>query len=187
VISVSVTITRDTLTSRDACDPAMGFFEWLVDAQGRDDDVYFADWTTLHSLWLAVVRPEWSRWLDSRGLIPSLRGAYLYGVDLYGADLYGVDLRGADLRGANLYGAYLRGANLYGVDLRGANLYGVDLRGANLSGVDLRGVDLRGADLYGANLSGADLYGANLSGGIPSGWVRGTDGRLVRTELKETP
>ena len=130
---ISVTITRVDLTSRIACHDAMGFFEWLVDAQGRDDDVRVAEWTALHSVWLAVVRPAWSSWLDSRGLIPSLRRA-----DLYGADL---------------------------------------------SGANLRGADLRGADLSGANLRRADLYGAYYPyGELPSGWVRGTDGRLVRTE-----
>ena len=130
---ISVTLTRHDLTSRDACVGALGFFEWLVGAQGRDDDVYFADWTPLHSLWLAVVQPEWSIWLDARGMIPSLRGT---------------DLSGADLRGANLSGANLRGAYLVGADLCGA------------------------------------YY---PSGDIPAGWVRGTDGRLVRDELKGSP
>ena len=140
---ISITITRVDLTSRNACHDAMGFFEWLVDAQGRDDDVRVAEWTALHSVWLAVVRPAWSSWLDSRGLIPSLRGA----------------------------------------DLRGANLRRADLYGADLSGANLRGADLRGADLSGANLRRADLYGAYYPyGELPSGWVRGTDGRLVRTE-----
>nr|WP_235675232.1 pentapeptide repeat-containing protein [Salmonella enterica] len=74
-----------------------------------------------------------------------------------GANLYGANLYGANLCGANLYGANLRGANLYGADLYGANL-----RGANLYGANLRGANLYGADLYGANLYGADLYGANL-------------------------
>jgi hypothetical protein len=56
-----------------------------------------------------------------------------YGHDcLRGADLYGADLYGADLRRADLYGADLRRADLYGANLRGANLRRADLRGANL-------------------------------------------------------
>ena len=137
---ISVTLTRHDLASRDACVGALGFFEWLVHEQGRDDDVYFAEWTPLHSLWLAVVRPEWSSWLNARGMIPPLRGA----------------------------------------DLCGAYLVGADLRGAYLVGADLREADLRGADLRGAVLRGAYYP----YGDLPTGWARGTDGRLVRTELK---
>ena len=172
---ISATITRHDLTSRDACDPAMGFFEWLVGAQGRDDDVYFAEWTPLHSLWLAVVQPEWSRWLDFRGMIPSLRGADLSGADLFGADLDGAYLRGADLRGTDLRWADLRGANLFGANLVGANLFGANLVGADLREADLRGTDLREADLRRAYYPHGDL---------PAGWARGADGRLARTKLK---
>ncbi len=93
---ISVTITRAELESRQACADAMGFFEWLVDAQGRHSSVRFREWTTLHSIWLAVVRPGDARWLRDRGLIPNLSGANLSGADLYGANL----------SGANLYGAY---------------------------------------------------------------------------------
>ena len=108
---ISATITRHDLTSRDACDPAMGFFEWLVGAQGRDDDVYFAEWTPLHSLWLAVVRPEWSRWLDARGMIPPLRGANLRGAYLVGADLRGAYLRGAYYPSGDIPAGWARGTD----------------------------------------------------------------------------
>ncbi len=84
--------------------------------------------------------------------------ANLRGADLYGADLYDAKLRGADLRGADLYDANLRGANLRGADLRGA-----DLRGANLRGADLYDANLRDADLYDAKLRGADLRGAKAA------------------------
>ena len=89
---ISVTITREELTSRDACEPSIVFFEWLVDAQDRDDSVYFREWTTLHSIWLAVVRPNDAAWLRSRGLIPQLSGADLSRVNLSGANLSGADL-----------------------------------------------------------------------------------------------
>ena len=79
---ISVTITREELTSRDACEPSIVFFEWLVDAQDRDDSVYFREWTTLHSIWLAVVRPNDAAWLRSRGLIPQLSGAGLSGASM---------------------------------------------------------------------------------------------------------
>ena len=110
-----------------------------------------------------------------------LRGADLYGANLYGAktdlrgaNLYGADLRGADLGDANLYGADLRGA-----DLRGANLYGANLRGADLRGANLYGANLGDANLYGANLYGADLRGANLRGADLRGANLGDAGKLT--------
>ena len=193
---ISVTITREELTSHDACEPSIGFFEWLVDAQDRDDSVYFREWTTLHSIWLAVVRPNDAAWLRSRGLIPQLSGAYLSRANLSRADLSGADLSRADLSRANLSGANLYVANLYGAYLSRANLYGANLSGANLSRAalsrtNLYGANLSGSNLFGANLSGSNLFGANLYGAfmdatyypygaVPAGWNRDAGGYLRR-------
>ena len=91
----------------------------------------------------------------------------LRGANLYGADLYRANLRDADLRGANLYRANLRNSNLRDANLRGADLYRANLRDANLYGANLYranlyGANLRDANLYRANFRDADLRGANL-------------------------
>ena len=57
-----------------------------------------------------------------------------------------------DGKRANLRGADLYGANLYEADLRGADLYEADLRGADLRGADLYEADLYEADLSGAKI-----------------------------------
>ncbi|HCE3873547.1 TPA: pentapeptide repeat-containing protein [Acinetobacter baumannii] len=51
--------------------------------------------------------------------------ANLRGADLYGADLYDAKLRGADLRGADLYDAKLRGADLRGAKAAPLFVYGL--------------------------------------------------------------
>ena len=188
---ISVTITREELTSRDACEPSIVFFEWLVDAQDRDDSVYFREWTTLHSIWLAVVRPNDAAWLRSRGLIPQLSGAGLSGAGLSGADLSRAELSRADLSGANLSRAELSRADLSRADLSGADLSGANLSRAALSRANLYGANLSGSNLFGANLSGSNLFGANLYGAfmdatyypygaVPAGWNRDAGGYLRR-------
>ena len=102
---ISVTITREELTSRNACADAMGFFEWLVDAQGRHSSVYVREWTVLHSIWLAVVRPGDARWLRYTELIPNLRVLNLSGSDLRGSDLSYSNLSSSNLSGSNLSGS----------------------------------------------------------------------------------
>ena len=107
-----VTLRRVELEAAGACPEGMGLFEWLVDAQDRDDSVLIREWTQLHSIWLATRYPDLSVWLVSHGLIPSLSRA-------------------------NLTGAYLTGANLTGANLTGTNLARADLTRANLTGADL--------------------------------------------------
>jgi len=60
-----------------------------------------------HQHWIEEDCEDWGN------MRADLRGAALYGADLYEADLRGADLRGADLREANLCGADLRGAKVY--------------------------------------------------------------------------
>ena len=173
-----VTLRRVELEAAGACPEGMGLFEWLVDAQDRDDSVLIREWTQLHSIWLATRYPDLSVWLVSHGLIPSLSGA---------------DLTGAYLTGANLTGAYLTRANLSRADLTGADLYGVDLSlayltGANLTGADLTRTYLARADLTRANLTGADLTRAYYpTGEVPEGWTRGADGYLSARRASRGP
>lgn len=135
----------------------------------------------------------------------NLNGADLRSADLRGAALRGAHLSGANLRDADLITADLESATLDGADLRGvclffANLNNAKLRGANLHGAMLHGANLDGADLYGARLHGSDqptasvfswpddtaLGKADLNGAFwdsssvpPTGWQRGSDGRLL--------
>jgi hypothetical protein len=100
---ISVTLHRDELTRHDACDASMPFFEWLRDAQGRDDSVRVREWTPLHSLWLAVVRLSDAEWLTRRGLIPGMSGANLSGANLSGAYYPTGDLPNGWARGTDGY------------------------------------------------------------------------------------
>ena len=92
-----VTLRRVELEAAGACPEGMGLFEWLVDAQDRDDSVLIREWTQLHSIWLATRYPDLSVWLVSHGLIPSLSGADLTGAYLTWANLTRANLTGADL------------------------------------------------------------------------------------------
>ena len=183
-----VTLRRVELEAAGACPEGMGLFEWLVDAQDRDDSVLIREWTQLHSIWLATRYPDLSVWLVSHGLIPSLSGA-----DLTGAYLTGANLTGAYLTRANLSRADLTGADLYGVDLSlayltGANLTRAYLTRANLTGANLTGTNLARADLTRANLTGADLTRAYYpTGEVPEGWTRGADGYLSARRASRGP
>ena len=137
---ITVTITRqemETAKPERACGEGVELWEEIARMQWGVADppsIVVRDWQPVHAIWLRVTYPEFSQWLESHGMIPSLRGANLYAADLRGADLRGADLRAANLRAANLRAAYLYGADLRAADLSGANLYGAYLYGANLSG-----------------------------------------------------
>jgi hypothetical protein len=111
----------------------------------------------------------WNQWrIQNHSVVPNLREAFIYHVNLRGANLNDADLVKAhlsrsDLSRANLWRAHLRGAYLNSADLSGANLSKADLSGANLRGANLAEANLTGANLTEADLSGADLYRARLS------------------------
>jgi len=140
---IALALTIAELEAHRACARGLNAFR-----AAWGEELRIAEWTPLHSVWLAVAWPTYVRWARKEGLIP-----------------------GASLAGANLAGAYLAGASLAGANLRGA-----DLTGASLAGADLDRAKLRGADLTGASLAGADLDRASLAGANLGDWERGPDG-----------
>ena len=140
---IALALTIAELEAHRACARGLNAFR-----AAWGEELRIAEWTPLHSVWLAVAWPTYVRWARKEGLIP-----------------------GASLAGANLAGAYLAGASLAGANLRGADLTGASLAGADLDRAKLRGADLTGGSLAGAALDRASLAGANLGD-----WERGPDG-----------
>lgn len=115
------------------------------------------------------------------GLMETLEGRTLAGLDLRGIQLPGRNLQQANFYRANLEGAHLWEANLEGANLRQANLEGAHLWGASLVGANLREANLVGANLFKANLEGAHLWEAryDTSTTWPRGFVRPSEAVLV--------
>ena len=75
---IAVTITRDELVRHGACAEGLDLFERIAPS-GR---LEIAEWTPLHTLWLAVDEPSHCGWLVGHGIVPR---AYLRGANLTGA------------------------------------------------------------------------------------------------------
>ena len=150
---IALALTIAELEAHRACARGLNAFR-----AAWGEELRIAEWTPLHSVWLAVAWPTYVRWARKEGLIP------------------GASLAGANLAGAYLARAYLAGAYLAGASLAGANLRGADLTGASLAGADLDRAKLRGADLTGGSLAGAALDRASLAGANLGDWERGPDG-----------
>ena len=95
--------------------------------------------------------------------LPSLRGAYLFNVDLKGAYLHKADLGSAYLYKAFLEKTNLIKANMHKADLQSASLSDSDMYNVNLSMSCLIKANLHRVNLYKANMYGANLCGADLS------------------------
>ena len=89
---ISVTLWRKTIVRLGACPNGLALFDAIASGQSetdtlRRDRIKVANWTVLHSLWLAHAQPGFCGWLRDQGLIPivNYRGADLGGADLGGA------------------------------------------------------------------------------------------------------
>jgi hypothetical protein len=107
----------------------------------------------------------WNGWRKKNPtILPDLKGAYLWGVDLRLANLCRANLEDADLNEANLSGANFVEANLKNVSLSHSNLTKAELFVANLRDADLTSTNFSEASFFGTDLSGADLQETKLWG-----------------------
>jgi uncharacterized protein YjbI with pentapeptide repeats len=141
---IGVRITRQELISCNACIQGIALFDRIAPSEILE----IAEWTALHTLWLAVLEPSHYKWLTWNGIIPR------------------ANLACADLRSANCTGADFTGANLVCADLRSANCTGADFTGADLRSANLTRADFTGADFTGANLRNANFTGAPAGAGF---------------------
>ena len=164
-----VSLRLSELVHAGACEDGVHFFLDLAamssPVQQHDPQLVIA-WTQLHSVWLAVDYPDFSRWLVNRGLIP--------GVEAHDADLRGLNMRHAALSRANLTGADLSGSDLSHADLTGADLSGANLsharlccsymRGAKMNEVLAKNVDFTACDMTGVRMHHARVFGGDMRG-----------------------
>jgi uncharacterized protein YjbI with pentapeptide repeats len=76
---------------------------------------------------------NWNNWRnDFPNILPNLRKAHLYDMNLQNVNFNDTNLRRTNLSNANLTGATFRRADLRRANLSGANLYKADLTSATL-------------------------------------------------------
>jgi hypothetical protein len=109
----------------------------------------------------------WNKWrAKNPDVMPDLREAERFRLDLRRANLSEADLTGADLGGALLVKADLNEAKLLGAKLNIARLLKADLSRACIGGADLREANLVDALLNSTCLEEADLESAILGNTI---------------------
>ena len=104
---------------------------------------------------------NWNNWrIDFPNILPNLRKAHLYDMNLQNVNFNDTNLRRTNLSNANLTGATFRRADLRRANLSGANLYKADLTSATLIETNLQNSTLDSCLVFGVSAWNNEMDGA---------------------------